>query len=120
MTNDITPVRRPRLWLGIGGVLTVIGIGVLWPLREATRVCILVYPGPPGCGASDPQWMPILGIALVLASFAALVTVYLLSPRPRTALIVLCAVIVAVTVLSALFAGLSNAGVFAPPTVIVD
>jgi len=122
MTIEHTPVRRPRLWLVIGAALAVIGIAVLWPLQQATRVCILIYPAPPGCGSADPRWMPQLGIAVILALFAAMVAVYLLVRQPRRILVILSAVILLVTLVSAAGFGISQAGFWDPyqPPVIVN
>ncbi|MEQ1735858.1 MAG: hypothetical protein ABL886_05605 [Rhodoglobus sp.] len=107
--------RRPTAWLAIGATLAAIGIGVLWPLREVGRVCVAIYPPPPGCGAEEPLWAPLVGIAAVLALFCAMVVLYATRPAPRTALTLLAAGMVIVVVLVAAIVGLSQTGIWDPP-----
>ena len=122
MTQDSTPSTRPRLWLGIGIALTVVGIAVLWPLREVGQVCIMIYPAPPGCGAEEPRWVPLVGIGLVIALVAAQVVVYFTVPRPRTTLILLAAAIVVTVALAAAVVALSQTGIWDPyqPPILID
>lgn len=122
MPKTHTPVRRPRLWLLIGAILSALSIAVLWPLQQVGRVCAAIYPAPPGCGASEPGWVPLLAIGLILAAFAAMVVIYFTVQRPRTPFVVLAAVILFVAVLAAAIVGLSQTGVWDPyqPPVIVN
>ena len=122
MTQDHTPSSGPRLWLGIGIALAVVGIAVLWSLRQVGQVCIMIYPAPPGCGAEEPQWVPLVGIGLVIALLAAQVVLYFTTPRPRTALILLSAGIVVVVALAAGVVALSQTGIWDPyqPPVLID
>ena len=122
MTQERTPSTRPRLWLGIGIALAVVGIAVLWSLRQVGQVCIMIYPAPPGCGAEEPQWVPLVGIGLVIALVAAQVVVYFTLPQPRTALILLSAGIVVVIALAAAVVALSQTGIWDPyqPPVLID
>ena len=122
MTQERTPSTRPRLWLGIGIALAVVGIAVLWSLRQVGQVCIMIYPAPPGCGAEEPQWVPLVGIALVIALVAAQVVLYFTVPQPRTALILLSAGIVIVVALAAAVVALSQTGIWDPyqPPVLID
>ncbi|MBN9238099.1 MAG: hypothetical protein J0J03_00345 [Leifsonia sp.] len=122
MTQGSTPNRRPRLWLALGAVLALVGIAVLWPLQHVGQVCVLIYPAPPGCGAAEPRWAPLVGIGLVIALLAAQVVVYATAARPRTPLILLSAGIVVVVALAAAVVALSQTGIWDPyqPPVIID
>ena len=122
MTQDHTPSSRPRLWLGIGIALAVVGIAVLWSLRQAGQVCNMIYPAPPGCGAEEPLWVPLVGIGLVITLLAAQVVLYFTVPQPRTALILLSAGIVIVVALAAAVVALSQTGIWDPyqPPVLID
>ena len=122
MTQESTPSSRPRLWLGIGIALTVVGIAVLWPLRHVGQVCIMIYPAPPGCGAEEPRWVPLVAIGLVIALLAAQVVVYVTARRPRIPLILLCAGIVVVVAVAAGVVALSQTGIWDPyqPPVLID
>ncbi|CAN5225752.1 hypothetical protein BH11ACT5_BH11ACT5_15480 [soil metagenome] len=122
MTLNRTPSSRPRLWIAIGAVLSVVAIAVLWPLQQVGQVCILIYPAPPGCGASEPRWVPLVGIGLVIALLAAQVVVYFTVPRSRTPIILLSASIVVVVLLAAAIVALSQTGIWDPyqPPVIID
>jgi hypothetical protein len=122
MHDNHTPVRRPRLWLIIGAVVSTIAIAALWPLREVGQVCVLIYPAPPGCGATEPRWVPLVAIGLVIGAFGAMIVVYFTASRPRTALIVLVGVIVLVAILAAAVVALSQTGIWDPyqPPVIVN
>jgi hypothetical protein len=122
MTTDPAPLRRPRLWLATGAVLAVLGIAILWPLQQVGQVCTLIYPAPPGCGAQEPRWVPLLGIGLVIAAFAAMVVIYFTVPRPRTVLIILGGGIVVIVALAAAIVWLSQTGIWDPyqPPVMVN
>lgn len=122
MTNDRTPTTRPRLWLALGAVLAAVGIAVLWPRRQVGQVCIMIYPAPPGCGADEPRWVPLVGIGLVIVLLAAQVVLYFTVPRPRTPLILLSAGIVVVVLLAVAVVALSQTGIWDPyqPPVIID
>ena len=122
MSTDRTPSTRPRLWLALGAALTILGIAVLWPLQQVGQVCIMIYPAPPGCGADEPRWVPLVGIGLVIALLAAQVVVYFTVPRPRLPLILLSGGIVVVVLLAAAIVALSQTGIWDPyqPPVIID
>ena len=127
MTLDHTPsprptLARPRLWLAIGAVLAVVGIAVLWPLQQVGQVCVMIYPAPPGCGAEEPRWVPLVGIGLVIALLAAQVVLYFTAPRPRTPLILLSAGIVVVILLAVAIVALSQTGIWDPyqPPIMID
>jgi len=122
MTIDRTPSSRPRLWLGLGALLSVVGIALLWPLQKVGQICIMIYPAPPGCGAEEPRWVPLVGIGLVIALLAAQVVVYFVVPRPRIPLILLSAGIVVVVALAAGIVALSQTGIWDPyqPLVLID
>ena len=122
MTLDRTPSSRPRLWIAIGAVLSVMAIAVLWPLQQVGQVCIMIYPAPPGCGADEPRWVPLVAIGLVIALLAAQVVVYFTVQRARTPLILLSAGIVVVVLLAAAIVALSQTGIWDPyqPLVIID
>jgi hypothetical protein len=122
MMNDTTPTKRPTLWLAIAGVLSVLSIAILWPLQYVGQVCVLIYPAPPGCGAEEPRWVPIVAIGLVIALLAASVVLYFTVPRPRTAIILLAGGIVVVVALGAAIVGLSQTGIWDPyqPPVYID
>lgn len=122
MTTDHPPTARPRLWLIAASVLSVISIAVLWPLQYVGQVCILIYPPPPGCGAEEPRWVPIVAIGLIIAILAAAFVVYFTAPAPRTTLIVLCSAILLVLLLAAAIVALSQTGIWDPyqPPVIID
>jgi len=122
MTIGRTPSSRPRLWLTIGAVLAVVGVAVLWPLQQVGQICVMIYPAPPGCGADEPRWVPLVGIGLVIALLAAQVVVYFSVARSRTPLILLSAGIVVVVALAAAVVALSQTGIWDPyqPLVIID
>ncbi len=122
MTIGRTPSSRPRLWLTIGAVLAVVGVAVLWPLQQVGQICVMIYPAPPGCGAEEPRWVPLVGIGLVIALLAAQVVVYFSVARSRTPLILLSAGIVVVVALAAAVVALSQTGIWDPyqPLVIID
>jgi hypothetical protein len=110
-----TTTPKPRIWLAAAAVLSVIAIGVLWPLQQVGQVCILIYPAPPGCGATEPRWVPFVAIGFVIALLAAAVIVYFTTPNPRVLVIVFAAAIVAVTLIAAAVVGLSQTGIWDPP-----
>lgn len=122
MTTDKIAIRRPRLWLLIAAGLTVLSIGVLWPLQQVGQVCIMIYPAPPGCGAEEPRWVPLVAIGIIIAALAAAVIVYFTAPAPRTPLVVLCGAILVVLLLACAIVALSQTGIWDPyqPPVIID
>lgn len=127
MTTDRTPLpgptpSRPRLWLAIGAVLAAVGTAVLWPLQHVGQVCIMIYPAPPGCGADEPRWVPLVGIGIIVALLAAQVVVYFTVQHPRTVLILLSAGIVVVILLAAAVVALSQTGIWDPyqPPILID
>jgi len=122
MSTDRIAIRRPRLWLILAAALTVLSIGVLWPLQQVGQVCIMIYPAPPGCGAEEPRWVPLVAIGIIVAALAAAVIVYFTVPAPRTLLVVLCAVMLVVLVLACAIVALSQTGIWDPyqPPVLID
>ncbi|CAN5262955.1 hypothetical protein BH11ACT4_BH11ACT4_13930 [soil metagenome] len=115
MSITNTPVRRPWLWLAIGGALAVLSIAVLWPLQHVGEICVLIYPAPPGCGAPEPRIAVFTGVALIVALFAAMVTVSLTVRRPVLPLVLLAAAIVLVAAIALGVVALAQAGVWDPP-----
>jgi len=122
MTVQRTPSTRPRLWLAVGAALSLLGIAVLWPLQQVGQVCIMIYPAPPGCGAEEPRWVPLVGIGIIIALLAAQIVLYATAPRPRIPLILLSGGIVAVVALAAGIVALSQTGIWDPyqPPIIID
>lgn len=123
MTTEPPTARAPRLWLVLGAVLSAAGIAILWRLQKVGQVCVLVYPAPPGCGADEPRWVPLVAIGLVIVLLAAQVVVYFTVPRPRTTMILLSGGIVVVVVLLAAGAvALSQTGIWDPyqPPILID
>ena len=122
MTVQRTPSTRPRLWLAVGAALSLLGIAVLWPLQQVGQVCIMIYPAPPGCGAEEPRWVPLVGIGIIIALLAAQIVLYATAPRPRIPLILLSGGIVAVVALAAGVVALSQTGIWDPyqPPIIID
>ena len=116
------PPARPRLWLALAALLSVVSIAVLWPMQYVGQVCVLIYPAPPGCGAEEPRWAPFVGIGLVIALLATAVVIYFTVPAPRTPLILVCGAIVVVLALAAAVVSLSQTGIWDPyqPPVIID
>lgn len=122
MSADRPHTARPRLWLVLAGVLSAVSIAVLWPMQVVGQVCILIYPPPPGCGAEEPRWVPLVAIGLIVAMLAAAFVVYFTAPAPRTALIVLCSAILAVLLVAAGVVALSQTGIWDPvqPPPLID
>lgn len=124
MTNETSPTTpaKPWIWLVIAGVLSVVSIAWLWSMT-GPRICILIYPAPPGCTTVIPNWLPFVSIAIIAALFVAMIVVYLVrKPTPTRLLVVLTIVIAVVTLLTALVMLLAGLGLFDPyqPPVIVD
>jgi hypothetical protein len=108
--------------LVIAGVLSVVSIAWLWSMT-APRVCILIYPAPPGCATVIPNWLPFISIGIVAAIFIGMIVVSLLrTPAPARVLVLLTIAISVVTLLTALIMLLAGIGTFDPyqPPVIVD
>ena len=124
MTNEVAPTAPPKpwIWLVIAGVLSVVSIAWLWSMT-GPRICILIYPAPPGCATLIPNWLPFVSIGLVAALLVAMIVLYLVrKPAPARLLVVLTIVIAVVTLLTALIMLLAGVGVFDAyqPPVIVD
>lgn len=124
MTNEASPTAPPKpwIWLVIAGVLSAVSIAWLWSMT-GPRVCILIYPAPPGCATVIPNWLPFISIGIIAAIFIAMIVVYLLrKPAPARLLVLLTIAISVVTLLTALIMLLAGLGVFDPyqPPVIVD
>lgn len=122
MTTDRLPVTKPRLWLVLAAVLTVVSIGVLWPLQYVGQLCPAIYPAPPGCFADEPRWVPLVGIGLIVAALAAAVIVYFTMPAPRTVLVILCGAMLVILLLAAAVVALSQTGMWDPyqPPIVID
>ena len=124
MTNENSPTAAPKpwIWLVIASVLSIVSIAWLWSMT-APRVCILIYPAPPGCTTVIPNWLPFVSIAIVAALLLAMIVLYLVrKPTPTRLLVGLTIVIAVVTLLTALIMLLAGLGVFDPyqPPVTVD
>jgi hypothetical protein len=123
MTDEKTPApAKPWIWLVIAGVLTAVSVVWLWSMT-GPRICILIYPAPPGCTTVIPNWLPFISIAVIAAVFIAMVVVYLVrKPAPRQVLVAFTIVIAVITLVTALIMLLAGLGVFDPyqPPVIVD
>jgi hypothetical protein len=122
MSTDRISATPGRLWLVIGAIFTVVAIGVLWPLQQVGQICPLIYPAPPGCGAPEPRWVPLVAIALVIAALAGQVVVFVTVPRRRPWLVVLCGAMLAVVAIALVIVGISQTGVWDPyqPPIIID
>lgn len=122
MTSDTPSAKRPTLWLVITAALSVLAIAILWPLQFVGQVCVLIYPGPPGCGAEEPRWVPFVAIGLVIALLAAAVVAYFTLPTSRAAIILLASGIAVVVALAAAIVWLSQTGIWDPyqPPIVID
>ena len=122
MTTDQLPIKKPSLWLIIASVLAAVSVAILWPLQQVGQICVMIYPAPPGCGAEEPRWVPLVAIGLIVALLAAAFIVYFTRPAPRTILVVLTAAIVVVLALACEIVWLSQTGIWDPqqPYVIID
>jgi hypothetical protein len=123
MTTDELPITRPRPWLIIASALAAVSIAILWPLQQVGQVCILIYPAPPGCGADEPRWVPLVAIGLIVALLAAAFVVYFTRPAPRTPLMILTGAILVVLLVAYAIVWLSQTGIWdpvPPPYVIID
>jgi hypothetical protein len=78
-----------RIWLVIGGILTVICLGFLWQMREIGRACPFIEPAPPGCLDGRLTSAPIIGIAIIVLLYAAMVVVRFTVERLRVRLAVM-------------------------------
>jgi hypothetical protein len=119
MTNDRpstlpSAAPKPWIWLVIAGVLSAASIAWLWSMT-GPRICILIYPAPPGCTTVIPDWLPFIGIAIIAALFVAMVVLFLVrKPVQARMLVVLTVVIAGVALLTALIMLLAGLGVFDP------
>lgn len=122
MTTDKLPITKPRWWLIIASVLAAVSVAILWPLQQVGQVCILIYPAPPGCGAEEPRWVPLVAIGLIVALLAAAFVVYFTRPAPRKILVILTAAMVVVLGVACAVVWLSQTGVWDPvqPPIIID
>lgn len=126
MTNDVAPVSidpKPWIWLVIAAVLSIVSFAWLWSMT-GPRVCILIYPAPPGCTTVIPNWLPFVSIAIIAVLLVAMIVLYLVRrPAPARLLVILTIGIAVVTLLTALVMLLAGIGVFdpyQPPVDIVD
>jgi hypothetical protein len=112
-TQPQAPARSGLLWLLAGIVVALGGAFWLWKLAEP-RICILIYPAPPGCNSAVPYWLPYIGIALLALLLIALIV---LTVR-RTGMRALVGTLIAMVVVLAVFVAimyLAFAGVFDLP-----
>ena len=114
MTTTTTRPGRNWIWLLVAGILSVIGIGILWPLQQVGQVCALIYPAPPGCGADEPRWVPLVAIGLVIAIMTALVIVHFTVVRALLPQALLTAAIPVVTIAASLIVAISQTGIWDP------
>ena len=115
MTNQASPTAPPKpwIWLVIAGVLSVVSIAWLWSMT-GPRVCILIYPAPPGCATVIPNWLPFVRIGIIAALFIAMIVLYLRAKagrRPGCSCMLTIAIAV-VALLTALIMLLAGLGVF--------
>lgn len=106
-------MRASYLWLIPAVVIAVAGAVWLWILAQP-RVCILIYPAPPGCATSIPNWLPYIGIVLLAALLIAAFVIVLARPSTRALLITLVAMLVVIAVFVTIMY-LAFAGVFDIP-----
>ncbi|WP_167140706.1 hypothetical protein [Diaminobutyricimonas sp. TR449] len=78
-----------RIWLVIGGILAVISLGFLWQMREIGQACPFIEPAPPGCGDGRLTSAPLIGIAIIVLLYAAMVVVRFTVERLRVRLAVM-------------------------------
>jgi hypothetical protein len=118
--TSVPAKRRPWPWLVVIGLIGLVGASWIWSMRELGQICTLQYPPPPGCGASAPQVLPTVVMALVVAGFVvAAIAWFLASPRRLTLILVIVAAsLVAVTLIAAAVIGFSMTVVYAPPILI--
>jgi hypothetical protein len=101
------------MWL-IPGAILAIGGGIwLWILAQP-RVCILIYPAPPGCATVIPNWLPFIGIALIVLLLIAMIVLAVRGGSTRAMAGTLIAMAVVLVVFVAIMY-LAFAGVFDPP-----
>lgn len=97
MTDSQAPARAGRLWL-IPGLIVALGGGYwLWTLA-APRVCIMIYPAPPGCNSAIPNWLPFIGLALVALLLIAMIVLAVRGAGTRAMVGTLIAMVVVVAV----------------------
>jgi len=122
MSTDRVPIARPRVWLAIAAVLAAVSIAVLWPLQQVGQVCIMIHPPPPGCGAEEPRWVPLVAIGLIIAALAAAIIVYFTVDAPRTVIVALCGAMLVVLLVAGAVVALSQTGIWDPvsPPATVD
>ena len=114
----MTPSNSVRpLWplLSAAGAFAAVSIAVLWPLRAVAQPCIAIYPAPPACGSTEHHVAALVGIALIVALFAAIIVVRFTMPDPRLVIIVLLAAMGAILVVTIAVVSISQSGVWNPP-----
>jgi len=113
-TDQPSTAPKPWIWLVIAGVLTAVSIAWLWSMT-GPRICIMIYPAPPGCTTFIPDWLPFVAIAIIAAVFLAMVVLYLVRKPASTRMLVLLTIVIAViTLLTTLVMLLAGVGVFDP------
>ncbi|WP_166871149.1 MULTISPECIES: hypothetical protein [unclassified Salinibacterium] len=63
------------IWLVIAGILSVVSIGFLWPMTQLTRMCPLMEPAAAYCSDGTVPTVPLVGIALIVLIYAAMVVI---------------------------------------------
>lgn len=108
MTDDTTPVRSSWTWLIPGAILAIGGAIWLWFLAQP-RVCILIFPPPPGCNSAIPSWLPYVGIGLLALLLIVLIVLAVRRSGTRalvgTVVAMAVVVIVFVVIMYLAFAG---------------
>jgi len=100
----------------------MVSIALLWPLQRVDEICVLIDPAPPGCGAPEPRIATITAIAIIIATFAAMVVVTFTVQRPRRTRAVLAGAILVVALLAATIVALSQTEIWDPysPPIVVN
>ncbi len=112
-SSSVAPARSGRLWLIAGIVVALGGAFWLWKLAEP-RICILIYPAPPGCNSAIPYWLPYIGIALIALLLIAMIVLAVRNASTRSIVGTLIAMVVVLAVFVAVMY-LAFAGVFDLP-----
>lgn len=113
MTDSQAPARTGRLWLILGLIVALGGGFWLWTLA-APRVCILIYPAPPGCNSAVPYWLPYIGLALLALLLVAMIVLAVRGAGARALIGTLIAMVVVVAVFAVIMY-LSFGGAFDLP-----
>jgi hypothetical protein len=113
MSDVQSPARSGLMWLIPGAIVAIGGAIWLWFLAQP-RVCILIYPAPPGCATVIPSWLPFVGIGLVVLLLIAMIVLAVRGAGTRALVGTLIAMVVVVAVFVAIMY-LAFAGSFDMP-----